>query len=203
MNTYKVTDFGIVPNIPEPQTALLQQLIDRCKAEGGGKLLFPAGGYVSGTLVLCSNITLEFELNAVLFGSNDEKDYPHYDPSPIPFYEGRNGIRALLFALNEKNITIKGDGMIDGRSAGYTPHEIHRSAPRVIWFGDCENISVSGITMQNSVFWMQHYIKCRHVQIHDIVVRNHGCLNNDGIDIDSCCNVEIWIPLAAAMPWWR
>ncbi len=192
MNIYKVTDHGVVPGIDTPQTTLLQHLIDRCKAEGGGTIVFPAGSYVSGTLVLCSNITIELELNAVLYGSTDEKDYPHYDPAPIPFYEGRNGIRALLFALDEKNITIKGEGMIDGRNREYTPHEIHRSAPRVIWFGNCENISVSGITMQYSVFWMQHYIKCRHVQIHDIVVRNHGCLNNDGIDIDSCCDVEIW-----------
>ena len=56
MNTYKVTDFGIQPGIAVPQTALLQQLIDRCKAEGGGKIVFPAGSYVSGSLVLCSNL---------------------------------------------------------------------------------------------------------------------------------------------------
>ena len=192
MNSYKVTDYGVIPGASCSQTELLQKLIDRCKAEGGGTLVFPAGSYVSGTLVLCSNLTLEFERNAVLYGAVEEKDYPHYDPAPIAFYEGRNGIRALLFALDEKNITLKGEGMIDGRSALYPAHEIHRSAPRVIWFGNCENISVSGLTMQNSVFWMQHYLKCRHVKIHDLVVRSHGCLNNDGMDIDSCDDVEIW-----------
>ncbi|MBR2873523.1 MAG: hypothetical protein IKB99_08490 [Lentisphaeria bacterium] len=192
MNTYKVTDFGILPGIAVPQTALLQQLIDRCKAEGGGKIVFPAGSYVSGSLVLCRNRTIELELNAILYGSIDEKDYHLYDPAPIAFYEGRNGIRALLFALDEHNITIQGEGMIDGRSSIYPPHEIHRSAPRVIWFGNCENISVSGLIMQNSVFWMQHYIKCRHIKIHDLTVRSHGCENNDGIDIDSCDDVEIW-----------
>ena len=192
MNSYKVTDYGVIPGASCSQTELLQKLIDRCKAEGGGTLVFPAGSYVSGTLVLCSNLTLEFERNAVLYGAVEEKDYPHYDPAPIAFYEGRNGIRALLFALDEKNITLKGEGMIDGRSALYPAHEVHRSAPRVIWFGNCENISVSGLVMQNSVFWMQHYIKCRNVKLHDLVVRNHGCLNNDGVDIDSCTDVEIW-----------
>ena len=194
MNTYKITDYGIVPGLSTPQTALLQQLIDRCKAEGGGTLLFPAGSYISGTLTLCSNLTLEFELNAVLYGSCDEEDYPFYNPSPIPFFEGRDGIRALLFALNEKNITIKGEGTIDGRSALYPPHDVkvHRTKPRVIWFGNCENVEVSGMLMLNSVFWMQHYIKCRHVRLHDLVVRSHGCHNNDGIDIDSCTDVEIW-----------
>lgn len=194
MNTYTVTDFGVVPGLSNPQTEKFQQLIDRCKAEGGGKIVFPAGSYVSGTLVLCSHLTLEFELNAVLYGSCEEKDYPLYDPAPIPFYEGRQGIRALLFALNETDITLQGDGMLDGRSALYPEHDvkIHRMDPRVIWFGNCENISVSGLTMQNSVFWMQHYLKCRHVKLHDLVVRTHGCLNNDGIDIDSCDDVEIW-----------
>lgn len=192
MAAYIVTDHGVVSGSSVPQTAALQQLIDRCKAEGGGTLVFPAGSYVSGTLVLCSNLTIELELNAVLYGSTEEKDYPHYDPAPIPFYEGRNGIRTLLFALDEKDITIKGEGMIDGRNELYSPHEIHRSAPRVIWFGGCEGITVSGITMQNSVFWMQHYIKCSRIRIHDIVVRNHGCKNNDGVDIDSCSDVEIW-----------
>ena len=42
MNTYTVTDFGIVPGLSTPQTEKFQQLIDRCKAEGGGKILFPA-----------------------------------------------------------------------------------------------------------------------------------------------------------------
>lgn len=194
MNTYKVTDHGIVPGIDTPQTALLQQLIDRCKSEGGGTILFPAGSYVSGTLTLCSNLTLEFELNAALYGSTAEEDYPLYLPSPIPFYEGREGIRALLFALEEKNITIKGEGLIDGRSAFYPPHDvkIHKTKPRVIWFGACENVEVANLTMVNSVFWMQHYIKCRHVKLHDLVVRSHGCHNNDGVDIDSCTDVEIW-----------
>lgn len=193
-NRYIVTDCGIVPGSAESQTGLIQNLIDRCKESGGGTIVFPAGSYVSGTLVLCSNLTLEFELNAVLYGSAEEKDYPHYDPSPIPFYEGRDGIRSLLFALNEKNITLKGEGMIDGRSALYPPHEVtvHRTKPRVIWFGNCENVEVAGLTIQNSVFWMQHYIKCRHVKIHDLIVRSHGCHNNDGVDIDSCNDVEIW-----------
>ena len=62
MNTYKVTEFGIVPGLSTPQTEKLQQLVDRCKAEGGGKILFPAGSYVSGTLVLCSHLTLEYLL---------------------------------------------------------------------------------------------------------------------------------------------
>ena len=103
MNTYKVTDYGVIPGASYPQTELLQKLIDRCKAEGGGTLVFPAGSYVSGTLVLCSNITLEFELNAVLYGAVDEKDYPHYDPAPIAFYEGKNGAAGKNNADQGKN----------------------------------------------------------------------------------------------------
>ncbi|MBN2641215.1 MAG: hypothetical protein JXR78_06160 [Victivallales bacterium] len=84
-----------------------------------------------------------------------------------------------------------GDGIIDGQGA-----EIHgefeRSArPRVVWFGDCEDISIRGLQLRHSAFWMCHFICCRKIRVTDISIWNHGCRNNDGIDIDSCRDVLI------------
>ena len=191
MNTWRVTDWGVRPDEAAPRTAALQALIDRCGTEGGGRIVFPKGRYVTGTLKLCGNLTLELERGAFLCGSVNEADYPLFDPAPIPFYEGRNGIRALLFALDAKNITLTGEGVIDGRNSEFPDHAPHRAMPRLIWFGRCENVSVSGLVMRNSVFWVQHYLQCRHLRLTDLTVRSHGCENNDGMDIDSCTDVEI------------
>lgn len=191
MARYSVTDHGVTPDCGQPQTAALQALIDRCEKEGGGHIVFPPGRYISGTLKLCSDLTLELEKGAFLCNALDEEEFPLFAPSPIPFYEGRDGIRALLFALGRKNITLRGEGVIDGRNGEFPDRAPHRSMPRLIWFGRCENVTVSGLILQDSVFWVQHYLQCRRVRISGLQVRSHACENNDGMDIDSCTDVEI------------
>ena len=191
MTTYRLNEYGIHPDEQRVQTRELQALIDRCGKENGGTVVFPPGVYVTGTLNLCDNLTLELEKGAVLAGSTSDADYPLHNPSPIPFYEGRNGIRALLFALGVRNLKLRGRGTINGRSDQFKGECFRTTRPRVIWFGNCENIEVSDLIMLNSNYWMQHYIQCRNIRLKGLTVRTHNCQNNDGIDIDSCSDVEI------------
>jgi len=45
--------------------------------------------------------------------------------------------------------------------------------------------------MQNSASWMQHFIACENLYIHDIEVYNHSNKNSVLIDIDGCNDVII------------
>jgi len=186
-----VLEHGVLADGVTLNTQALQALIDRCAETGGGTLLFPAGRYLTGGLRLRDNIHLHLEAGATLLGSTTLTDYHHYNPSPVPFYEGIRGVRALLFAHGARHIRLSGAGTIDGQGP-----ELHKNSPGVrtemprnILFMECEDITVEGLRLRCSGFWMQHYLKCTKVRIRGLDVYNHGSCNNDGSDFDCCHDV--------------
>lgn len=94
-------------------TGLINQTIELAAAEGGGTLYFPAGNYLTGAIILKSNITLYLEAGATLQFSTDFDDY-------LPFrkirWEGvfMNSFTPLLYAEHAENVTIKGEGTLEG-----------------------------------------------------------------------------------------
>jgi len=183
---------GVVPDGVTLNTAALQAMIDRCRRSGGGTLYFPAGRYLSGGLVLCSRLRLYFDAGATLLGSPVLEHYPHYFPSPEPFPEGYEGVRALLSATDCGEITLEGPGTIDGQGGLFDVYpEVRGGRPRNLWFARCRDIRVSGLRLRNSGFWMQHYLRCEEVRLSDLDIWNHAGTNNDGIDIDGCRDVFI------------
>jgi polygalacturonase len=187
-----VTEHGAVPDGRTLNTEAIQKLIDKCGEAGGGTLIFPPGRYLTGGLVLRSNITLHLENGATLLGSTNLADYTLYNPSPVRFAEDQEGLRALLFAHKASNIRICGKGTIDGQGPLIKrPPGVRASMPRNIWFAECEDVSVENLHLRHSGFWMQHYLKCMRLRLHGLDVYNHGSCNNDGCDIDCCRDVTV------------
>lgn len=95
-------------------TRLINSTIDRLDANGGGTLYFPAGKYLTGSIRMKSNITLELEAGATLLFSDNFDDY-------LPFVEMRyegvmmKSFQPLIYAVDAENITIKGEGTLDGQ----------------------------------------------------------------------------------------
>lgn len=95
-------------------TKLINSTIDRLNRVGGGTLFFPAGTYLTGSIHLKSNITLELEAGAILLFSDNFDDY-------LPFVEVRHegvmmkSFQPLIYAVDAENITIKGEGTLDGQ----------------------------------------------------------------------------------------
>lgn len=95
-------------------TTLINNTITRLNAAGGGTLYFPAGTYLTGAVKLKSNITIELENGATLLFSDNFDDY-------LPFVEMRhegvmmNSFCPLLYAVDSENITIKGEGILNGQ----------------------------------------------------------------------------------------
>jgi polygalacturonase len=75
-----VTQTGAIGDGQTLNTAAIQAAIDRCGEAGGGTVVFPAGRYVTGTLLLRSKIALRLEAGAALLGSTDLADYRLGDP---------------------------------------------------------------------------------------------------------------------------
>ena len=70
-----ITDYGAVPDGRTVNTKFIQQAIDEASAGGGGRVVVPAGNFMTGTLMLKSGVDLHINLGAVLLGSHSTNDY--------------------------------------------------------------------------------------------------------------------------------
>jgi len=189
-------------------TRAIQTAIEKCNAEGGGRVYLHNGCFISGTIYLKSNVTLEIENGAILKASNNLADFPN-TISNYPSYTGEMITnKMLIYAEEVKNISICGRGIIDGNGDQWVegPYETPSFSvrPRIIHFRACENIKISGVTLYNSASWVESYQSCSNLVIDGInvdsrankdierprfeVARGRNC---DGLDLIDCHNVRI------------
>ncbi|TKC63644.1 glycoside hydrolase family 28 protein [Pedobacter hiemivivus] len=179
---YNILAYGAIPDGKKVNTKNIQEAIDECAKNNGGRVVVPAGKFITGTIYLKSKVNLYLEKGAVLSGSTDLNDYPE---NSSPVFEGLN--LSLVFAENVKDISISGTGLIDGNGDDPVFERVDNNPrrPKILFFIGCNNIVVSNIALKNSAFWVQHYLACDKVEIKGINVYSHSNFNNDGIDIDS------------------
>ncbi|MBU0474622.1 MAG: glycoside hydrolase family 28 protein [Bacteroidetes bacterium] len=200
-NEVNVLSYGAVPDGKTLNQIFIQKAIDEINNIGGGKVIIPKGKFLSGSIILKTNVELCLEKEAVLLGSTNPYNY-----SSIGRW------KALVLAEGQDNISITGDGIIDGQgrklalnadslfyagnldSTFYNlrrkrPNEYMR--PQLIEFVNCSNIKVIGVTIKDASSWVQSYEKCKNLKIDNITVDSDAYWNNDGIDIIDCKNVSI------------
>ncbi|BCA57531.1 hypothetical protein HMP06_0300 [Sphingomonas sp. HMP6] len=190
-------DYGFIPNSTAPATVAIQAAVDALAAQGGGTVRLTVGDYVSGTIELRSNIRLEVSKGARLLGSLSLSDYPEKVAARKTVMDSNMGMnQSLIFAEGVTNISVAGDGIIDGRGSkanfpgkqtvGTTP-----GRPFLIRVIDCKKVHIVGIRLHDAACWMQNYLNCEDLLIEDIFVSNQANFNNDGLDIDGCRRVIV------------
>ena len=95
---YHITDFGAVDDGVYLNTKIIQSAIDFVSENGGGRLIFPSGKYLTGSIYLKSDVTLHLEQNAVILGSTNPLDYVK-----DPYVRWMS----LIFAIKQNNIPPK------------------------------------------------------------------------------------------------
>jgi hypothetical protein len=174
-------------------TPAIQRAINACATGGGGRVVFPAGRYLTGSLRLASGITLVVTPQATLVGSKAMRDYP---------------LGKLLDAYGATQIGIEGGGVIDGQGEAFwekqgayqgppwrgTAQFEYRALkrPSFIHFSRCTNVVVRDITLLNSPSWTLHLQRCVSATVERVTIRNplFGP-NTDGIDLNSCTGVRV------------
>lgn len=109
---------GAKPDGKTLNTKLINSTIQRLHKAGGGTLFFPAGTYLTGAIRMESNITLDIEAGATLLFSDN---FDHYMPFVDMRYEGvmMKSFSPLIYAVDCENITIKGEGTLDGQGKAW------------------------------------------------------------------------------------
>lgn len=194
-----VKDYGATGNGTTLDSRAIQCAIDTCTAQGGGRVLVPAGRYLSGTIVLKDNVSLWLEKDALILGSTDIGHYENIDP----FTDGL-GVDvgwALLVAVDAKNIGIEGEGGIDGQGAQLKARHVLADTrgeskiwgrrPFLLRVVRCTGVTVRGVSLYYAAAWTSHYFQSRQILIEKVKIVSHGVAHNDGMDIDGCQQVQI------------
>jgi len=190
---YNIVDFGAVADTTFLSTSALQQAIDKCSGNGGGRVMVPAGYYKIGTVVMKSGVELYLENGATLFGSTDLKDYIPMKTDYVSLRTQSTTIQ-LIYADKAKNITIDGYGTIDGRGATFKKRSWNDEGitrPHLLRMVQCQDVNLKGVTLRNAGCWMQHWLACDRVRIDGITVVNRNNYNNDALDLDGCHDVTV------------
>lgn len=192
--TFDVRAFGAKGDGTTNDRAAIQRAVDSC-SRTGGTVLFPSGKYLTGSIDLKSNVDLYLQRGSVILGSTDLRHYAERIPK-LRSYNDLFLKYSLFYAEGMTNISIRGEGTIDGQGASFPvttkiKPDRYMNRPYVIRFVQCSNIRIEGIAMRNSAMWMQQYLACDGLSIRGITVYNHANMNNDMMDIDGCRNVVV------------
>ena len=202
-----VRNYGAVGDGKTLNTAAIQKAIDDCASKNGGTVLLEDGTYMTGSIILRSNVNLHIEQNAVLLGSPNCGDYPekqnlkHVISENLP----RTRNASMIFAEECENISITGMGKIDcngtrfvrekqGEWTGWRFERIDApTPPRVVFFAGCRNIKIEDITMLNQPSGWSYWIHdCDYVVFDKCkILAEVRYPNNDGIHINSSRNVTV------------
>lgn len=194
---YKASLFGIKSDGITLNTCSIQEAIDYISENGGGRLVFYVGRYLTGSVFMKNNVTIQLQEGAILVGSPNPFDYQKVLTQP-----------ALILAFNQKNIGITGKGVIDGQGfiiANNILDLVYKglikdnladdrpgaSRPFDIYFRGCSNVSIQGITLKDPCAWTLVNDQCKNVVISQVTLDSKAFWNNDGIDIVDCDSVSI------------
>lgn len=108
----KLTDFGAVSGGQELNTKAFADAIDAVSKKGGGRVIIPAGIWLTGPVILKSNLELYTEPGAIVIFSTNKDLYPLVKTS----FEGLNTWRCIspIYGIDLENIAFTGKGVWDG-----------------------------------------------------------------------------------------
>ena len=216
--TFNIKNYGAGTDSTVLSTTAINNAITACNAAGGGKVIVPAGTFLTGAVILKSNVNLYVSKGARLKFTTDPAKYL---PVVLTRFEGVEcyNYSPFIYAYGQNNIAITGSGVLDGNAsnsnwwAWKTTGDADRTnlmtmgdngtavTSRVFGTGykirpvfiqpySSNNILIDSVTILESPMYELNPVLCRNVTISHVTINTHG-VNNDGCDPE--CSKDVWI----------
>jgi polygalacturonase len=217
---FNITDYGATANGNTDCTDAFEKAITAANKAGGGRVVVPAGTYLTGAIHLRSNVNLYVSEGAVIKFSTDPVKYL---PAVRVRFEGIECLNysPLVYAFEQENIALTGEGTLDaqadysnwwkwnaeggdlndieklydfGRDGVPVEKRIfgagHYLRPNMLVPYKCKNILIESVTIKNSPMWHVNFVLSQNITVRNVKIIGHGP-NNDGCNPDSCKDVLI------------
>jgi len=145
--TFTITDFGAIGNGKTLNTAAFASAIDACAKAGGGRVIVPAGTWLTGPIQFQSNIDLHVEKGAIVQFTSDRTQFPLIKPSPT----SKNNYMVMppVYGYGLENVAITGEGIFDGAGEAWRPLKKSK-ADNGLW---SKFLSSGGVLSKDGKIW--------------------------------------------------
>ncbi len=165
---FLVTGFGAVADGQKDCTAAIRDAVAACSAAGGGRVVVPAGQFLTGAIHLKSGVNLHIADGAVLHFSRNPARY-----LPVVFtrWEGVElmNYSPFIYAFEQRNVAITGRGVLDGQAddAYWWPWKggTGRTGPNQAAARErLMDMGTKGVPVSARVFGEGHYLRPNFIQ---------------------------------------
>jgi len=190
---FNVADYGAKGDGITLDTAAVNQAVEACAKAGGGQVLIPPGRFLSGTVHLRSHVTLCIAAGATLVGTTNLTEYQAPGaPSFMPQARYGNWHRGLIVAENAEDITICGQGKIDGHKVFDANGEEHMRGPHTITFAGCHGFTIRDVSIVDSANYAVFFQVSDDVDVRNVKIRGGwDGVHFRGTPDHACRNVNV------------
>lgn len=113
---FSIVDFDAAADGKTDCTEAIRKAIAACVQAGGGRVIVPAGEFLTGPIHLKSKVNLHLDGGATLKFTTDPKAYL---AAVFTRFEGMEcwNYSPLIYAYEQENIAITGEGVLDGQAS--------------------------------------------------------------------------------------
>jgi polygalacturonase len=182
---FDITAYGAREGVGAPATGAIAQAIAACHAAGGGRVVVPAGTFLTGPIHLESGVNLHLSDGAALKFLQDPAAYL---PPVFTRFEGVEYMNysPFIYAFEQRDIAITGRGTLDGQAGpehwwAWTGRGQAPGAPtQTVDRARLMELAARGVPVTDRVFGQGHYMRpnfiqpyrCQNVLIEDVTIVN-------------------------------
>jgi len=196
-----ITDFGAKKGGKFKNTEAINKAIKQLSESGGGTVVVSQGKWLTGPIVLLSNINLHLDEGAELLFSQNFNDYL---PEVLTNFEGSEvyAYSPFIYSFKQENIAITGKGVLNGqgkpwwkqrKNPGFGNHKLiemnEKEVPLKdrhfnsldnylpsVFFGPlyCKHVLLEGVTFKYGAFWTINPSFCEDLIVRRISIQTEG-----------------------------